>query len=129
MDRILKRHGRLAILRNYPTDDERNDALAEIVNNVLGAGLSNIYPSNRKKPIEIYFGKSRYQKLTFGFEYTQNWREFIGVLSTVSYMPDVDDPQFAELESEARNYFTHHSQDEYLIGHGETELLIGQPSW
>jgi len=127
MDRIVKQNGWLAILRNYPTDDERNDAFGEIVSNELGIGIATVYPRSRKKPMEYYFGNTDYQKLTFDFELRENWEEFIGVLSTVSYMLPEDDPLFVKIKSEARKLFSHHSQDGYLTVRGETELLIGQP--
>jgi hypothetical protein len=65
--------------------------------------------------------------MTFGFQFRQNWQEFIGVLSTVSYMPAEDDPLFVKIKSEAKKLFSHHSQDGYLTVRGETELLIGRP--
>jgi ubiquinone/menaquinone biosynthesis C-methylase UbiE len=128
MGRILKQNGWLAILRNYPTDDERNDALGKIASNELGVGFDTTYPSSRKKPMDFYFGNAGYQKLTFGFQFRQNWEEFIGVLSTVSYMPAEVDPHFVKIKSEAKKLFSHHSQDGYLTVHGETELLIGRPA-
>jgi hypothetical protein len=127
MERVLKRKGWPAILRNYPTDDERNDALGKIVIEELGVGFADVYPRRRKKAIEIYFGSAEFQKLTFGFQFRQNWQEFIGVLSTVSYMPAEDDPLFVKIKSEAKKLFSHHSQDGYLTVRGETELLIGRP--
>jgi len=128
MDRILKQNGWLAILRNYPTDDERNDALGEIVSNELTIGFFTPYPTSRKKPADFYFGNADFRKLTFGFQFRQNWDAFIGVLSTVSYMPAEDDPQFVKIKSEAKILFSRHSQDGTLTVHGETELLIGRPA-
>lgn len=128
MGRILKQDGRLAILRNYPTDDERNDALGRIVTKELGVKFANVDPRRRKKAITIYFGTAGFQKLTFGFQFRQNWQEFIGVLSTVSYMPAEEDPLFGKIKRKTRNFFDTHSHDGYLIVNGETELLIGQPA-
>lgn len=129
MIRILKPGGWLAILRNITSDDEREVALSKIVAEELGAGYSAVYPASRKKPVESYFGSGAYQMLTFDFQLRQDWPAFIGVMSTVSYMPPTTDPRFSRIESKVKEYFDHHSQDGYLAVHGETEVLIGQPAW
>lgn len=126
--RILKQNGSLAIMRNNVRADPRYDALDEMIKREVGPGYMATYPNLPKLPDEDYFAAGAYQKLTYDIHSHQDLDTFIGVLSTVSYMPAEDDPRFARIKEATRRFFDRYSQDGYLIVKGETELLIGQPA-
>jgi ubiquinone/menaquinone biosynthesis C-methylase UbiE len=127
MNRILKPDGCLAILRNNTTNDPLDGALDELILDVLGTGASAVYPQTRNRPFENYLGAD-YQKLTFDFQFRQKWPAFIGLLSTVSYMPAEEDPRFVKIKREAGKLFDRYSHNGYLPVRGETVLYIGRPA-
>ncbi len=127
MGRILKRDGWLAVLRNNGTDNHRYDLLREILANVLGEGYA-IYPASPREAINHYFTAGAYQRLTFDFQFRQSWPDFIGTLSSTSFMPDEADPNFEKIEYEVQKLFNRESHDGYLVVNGETELHIGRPA-
>ncbi len=128
MLRILKRGGWLALLRNYALDEEKGKALGSLMTEEYGADFTVVTERPKEKPIPFYFGNDRFQEITFPFRSRQNWEEFIGSLTTASFMPDEDHLLFRKLETKAREIFSQYSQDGYCVSKGETELIIGQPS-
>ncbi len=128
MLRILKRGGWLALLRNYVLDEEKGKALGSLMTEEYGADFTVVTERPKEKPIPFYFGNDRFQKITFPFRSRQNWEEFIGSLTTASFMPDEDHRLFSKLETKAREIFSRYSQDGYCVSEAETELIIGRPS-
>ena len=118
----------MALLRNYGTDKEQNKAIGNLMKEEYGIDFSAIEKRPEKKTPDFYFGNGHFEKSTFPFQFKQNWKEFIGALTTASYMPDEDHPLFDKFETEAKKIFSHYSEDGYLTVKGETELIIGQPS-
>lgn len=128
MNRILKRGGWLALLRNYGTHKEQNQALGSLMTEEYGVDFTRVNVQTQEKSPGFYFGHDNFRKMTFPFRFAQNWEEFIGALTTASYMPDEDHPLFRKLESNAREIFSKFSNEGYWMVEGETELIIGQPS-
>jgi ubiquinone/menaquinone biosynthesis C-methylase UbiE len=131
MLRILKSNGWLAILRNYGVG-ELNNAMGHLMTEEFGADFSNTKNKPKEMPMPFYFGGDHFQKQIYPFQFQQNWEEFIGALTSASFMPDEDHPLFGKLEAEARKVFSHYSNNGNLNGKvnvwGKTELLMGQPS-
>lgn len=126
--RILKRTGWLAILRNSSKNDELDEALEEIVKENLGGKPGSIYPTTRKKPVDHFFSGGLYQRKVFPFSFKHGWPEFIGVLSTVSYMPPPEDSRFIAIKKQARLLYDQFTSDGMLLVKGQTELLLGRPA-
>ena len=126
--RILKPGGWLAILRNYGTDDRLNKSLSSISTEENGV----IFPPIKNTPenigMDFYYGYENFQRIFFPFSFQQNWEEFIGSLTSASYMPDEESSLYKNLECSARNVFDKYSVDGRLTVEGETELYIGQPA-
>ena len=116
------------MLQNYGIDKEQNKAIGNLMKEKYGVDFSAIEKRPEKKPPNFYFGNDCFQKSTFPFQFKQSWEEFIGALTTASYMPDEDHPFFDKFETEAKKIFSQYSKDEHLTVKGETELIIGQPS-
>ena len=131
MRRILKDNGWLAILRNYGTD-ELNKSVSSLMTEEYGANFSTTIERPKEKPIQFYYGNDSFQKLIYPFQFQQNWEEFIGAMTSASFMPNENHPLFNKLESEAEKIFSQYSDNGKLNGklnvRGETELFIGQPS-
>jgi hypothetical protein len=81
----------------------------------------------RNKPISYYYGHNHFKRKIFSFWFQQSWEEFIGSITSASYMPDENHPLYAKLENAARNIFRKFSINGQLEVQGETELYIGQP--
>ena len=128
MLRVLKSGGWLALVRNYGMNKEKGEAIGSLMTEEYGADFTVVTDRPKEVPNQFYFGHDHFQKLTFPFRSSQNWEQFIGSLTTVSFMPDEDHPLFGKLEAKAREVFTHYSQDGHWLFEGETELIIGQPS-
>ena len=128
MMRILKPGGWLALLRNYGTNQEHNDTIGSLMKEEYGADFTSSNERPQEKPIHFYFGNNDFHKLTFSFQFKQNWEEFIGALTTASYMPDEEHPLFRKLKAKAKEVFSKFSKEGYWTVEGETELIIGQPS-
>jgi hypothetical protein len=129
MLRILKKAGWLVLLRNYGTNDgEKGEALGSLMTEEYGADFTVVTERPQEVPVRFYFGNDRFQKFTFPFRSFQNWEQFMGSITTASYMPDEDHLLFGKLEAKAREVFSEYSQDGYWISEGETELIVGQPS-
>ncbi len=129
MLRILRRGGWLALVRNYGIGPrEKAQALGSLMAEEYGANFSVVAERPKEVPNCFYFGNDRFQKLTFPFQSSQNWEQFIGSLTTTSYMPDEDHPLFDKLEAKARDVFSKYSQNGYWTSEGETELIIGHLS-
>ena len=126
--RILKKDGWLVLLRNYGTNKTQNEAIGCLMTEEYGADFSVGHQQGKVDPARFYFTKDGYQKLTFPFHFNQSWDEFIGALTTASFMPDEDHPLIKKLEAKAREIFSQHSQGGYWRVEGETEVLIGQPA-
>jgi ubiquinone/menaquinone biosynthesis C-methylase UbiE len=128
MMRILKEEGWLALLRNYGTNREHNEAVESLMTEEYGADFSVVNERPKEKPTCFYFGNHDFQRFVFPFAFYQGWEEFIGSLTTTSFMPDEDHPLFPKLEIEARKIFSQYSDHGIWKVEGETELIIGQPS-
>jgi SAM-dependent methyltransferase len=128
MLRILKKNGWLVILRNYGTDENRGKAIGRLMTEEYGADFSATIQRPTEKPVRYYYGNYDFQKMTFSFQFHQSWEEFIGAITSASYMSDEDNPLFKKLEREAKKIFSQYSNDGFLLVQGETELFIGQPS-
>jgi ubiquinone/menaquinone biosynthesis C-methylase UbiE len=128
MMRILKVHGWLVLIRNYGADNEANKAIQSLMTEEYGANFSVVTEQPKVKPSSFYFGNGDFQTFSFPFAFRQGWEEFIGTLTTVSFMPDEDHPIFPKLETEAKRIFSQYSSNGYWKVEGETELIIGRPS-
>jgi ubiquinone/menaquinone biosynthesis C-methylase UbiE len=128
MMRILKAGGWLGLIRNNGADTEPNKAVRSLMTEEFGADLSVVNERPEKKLHRFYFGNDDFQILVFPFTFQQGWEEFLGTLTTVSFMPDEDHPLFPKLESEARKIFSQYSDHGQWTVEGETELIIGRPS-
>ncbi len=126
--RILKKDGWLVLLRNYGMNKDKGEALGGLMTEEYGADFSVVTERPKEVPNRFYFGNDHFQKLTFPFQSSQSWEEFIGSLTTASFMPDKDHPLFGKLETKAREVFSKYSRDGCWLVEGETELIIGQPS-
>lgn len=93
-----------------------------------GTDFSTTIQRPKEKPVGYYYGNDDFQKIIFPFQFRQSWEEFIGALTSASYMPDEDNPLFGKFEREAMKIFSQYSHDGLLLVRGETELFIGQPS-
>lgn len=126
--RILKPGGWLAILRNYGTDDRLHKSISSISTEENGV----IFPPLKNTPknigMDFYYGYENIQQLFFPFSFQQNWEEFIGSLTSASYMPDEESPLYKNLVYSTRNVFDKYSVDGWLTVDGETELYMGQPA-
>ena len=125
--RILKPGGWLAILRNYPTRSDLNQAIDEISTLENGVDDSTAPKQPAKQPPEFFYAGGSFQKLSFPFSYEQSWEEFLGALISASFMPDEDHPLYPNLERAARGVFARFSSEGRLQGEGATELYIGRP--
>jgi len=128
MMRILKDKGWLVLLRNYGTNQEQNEAIRSLMTEEYGADYTVVNERPKEKPTRFYFGNDDFQRFVFPFQFHQNWDEFIGSLTTASFMPDENHPLFDKLEMKAGEIFSQFSSNEYLKVEGETELILGQPS-
>lgn len=128
MLRILKENGWLAIIKNYGTDENFGKAIGRLMTEEYGADFSATIQRPKEKPVKYYYGNSDFQKITFPFQFHQSCEEFIGALTSASFMPDEENPLFKKLEREAKKIFSQYRNDGFLIVRGETELFIGQPS-
>ena len=131
MMRILKEDGWLALIRNDVKDSEQNKAVRGLMKEEYGANMSiksAVNEWSKEKPFHFYFGHENFQTFVFPFAFEQGWEEFLGRLTTVSFMPDEDHPLFPRLEAEARKVFSQYSNHGFWQVEGETELIIGRPS-
>jgi SAM-dependent methyltransferase len=128
MLRILKNDGWLVLLRNYGINSEQGEAVGNLMTEEYGADFTVVEERPTEKPARFFFGNDDSQTLIFPFELQQNWEEFIGSLTTASFMPDEDHPLFPKLEAKARDVFSQYSQDGWLKVQGKTGLIIGQPA-
>jgi ubiquinone/menaquinone biosynthesis C-methylase UbiE len=131
MRRILKKDGWLAVLRNYGKG-ELDHATGQLMTEEYGADFSNKRNKPKETPVPFYFENGPFQKSIHPFQFQQSWEEFIGALTSASFMPNEDHPLFNKLEAEAGKIFSYYSDSGNLSGKvnvlGETELFIGQPS-
>jgi SAM-dependent methyltransferase len=128
MIRILKEDGWLVLVRNYGTNHEKYQAIKTLMTEEYGADFSVVTGRPGEKPSHFYFGNYDFQTFAFPFTFQQDWEEFIGTLTTTSFMPDEDHPLFPRLETEARKIFSQLSDHGYWMVEGETEVIIGRPS-
>jgi ubiquinone/menaquinone biosynthesis C-methylase UbiE len=126
--RILKGGGWLALLRNYGMNNEKDKAVGSLMTEEYGANFAGVTERPKEKPVHFYFGNDNFRKLTFPFSFHQGWEEFLGALTTASFMPNEEHPLFEKLEAKARQIFAKYSRDGYWLVEGETELILGQPS-
>lgn len=127
MLRILKAEGWLVLLRNHGSGQEKDKAIGSLMTEEYGADYAVINERPEEKPNRFYFGNDDFRTLTFPFAFSQSWEEFIGALTTASFMPDEDHPLFGKLETKVKEIFSQYSKDGHWIVDGETELIIGQP--
>ncbi len=128
MMRILKDNGWLVLVRNYGTNQEKYEAIKSLMKEEYGADFSVVTGRPKEKPYRFYFGNNDFKTFSFPFAFQQGWEEFLGTLTTTSFMPDEDHPLFPKLETEARKVFSQYSNHGYWMVEGETELIIGRPS-
>jgi SAM-dependent methyltransferase len=126
--RILKAGGWLALLRNYGTDRQQNEATAALMSPEYGANPALAGGQPQRQPPRFYFGHDHFERMAFPFQFRQNWEEFLGALTSASFMPDEGHPLFDRLAARAREVFDGYSQAGVWLVSGETELLIGQPA-
>jgi SAM-dependent methyltransferase len=127
MWRILKPKGWIVILRNYGTDQEKARAMQGLMTTEYGANLTIAHERPIEMPHRFYYGEADFTKLTFPFAFQQSWVEFLGALTTASFMPDEEHPLLGKLENKAQEIFSQYSQGGLWMVEGETELIIGQP--
>jgi ubiquinone/menaquinone biosynthesis C-methylase UbiE len=128
MMRILKGEGWLVLIRNYGANSEPNKAVRSLMTEEYDANFSVVTERPKEQPARFYFGNDDFKTIGFPFAFQQGWEEFIGTLTTVSFMPDEDHPLFPKLETEAKKIFSQYSNHGYWKVEGETELIIGRPS-
>jgi ubiquinone/menaquinone biosynthesis C-methylase UbiE len=131
MMRILKGDGWLALIRNDVIDSEQSKAVGRLMTEEYGANISiksAVTERAKEKPSNFYFGNDNFQTFVFPFSVQQSWEEFIGTLTTVSFMPDEDHLLFPRLETEAKKLFSRYKDHGYWKVEGETKLIIGRPS-
>jgi ubiquinone/menaquinone biosynthesis C-methylase UbiE len=128
MMRILKDRGWLVLLRNYGSNKEQNEVVRNLMTEEYGANFTAVTERPKEQPTCFYFGRGDFQRFIFPFQFSQNWEEFIGSLTTASFMPDEDHPLFDKLEKKAWELFSQYSHHGAWKVEGETELIIGQPS-
>jgi ubiquinone/menaquinone biosynthesis C-methylase UbiE len=129
MLRILKEDGWLVLLRNYGTNQAKGEAIGSLMTEEYGADFTVANEQRPKeKPVHFYFGNDGFHKFTFPFQFNQSCEEFVGALTTASFMPDEGHPLFDKLEAKARQIFSTHSKDGNWLVEGETELIVGQLS-
>jgi SAM-dependent methyltransferase len=126
--RILKPDGWLALVKNYGSSNEKNEAIGSLMAEEYGVNLAVVEERPQEKPGRFYFGNDRFRTFTFPFRFRQTWEEFMGALTTASFMPDEDHPLFGKLAARAREIFSQYGVDGYWLVEGETELLLGRPS-
>jgi len=126
--RILKNDGWMAILKNYSVNEELDKAMSSLLTEEYGADFSATLVKPKERPVQYYFGNHDFQKMTFPFQFQQNWEEFIGAILSTSFMPNEVHPLFRRLENEAKKIFSKYSDSGKLKVQGETELVIGQLS-
>jgi ubiquinone/menaquinone biosynthesis C-methylase UbiE len=125
--RILKPGGWLAILQNYGTNDRLNKSISSISTEENGVIIPSLTCTSKNIGVEFYYDNDDFQRMFFPFSFQQNWEEFIGSLTSASYMPDEENLLYKNLERAARKIFDKYSVDGQLTVDGETELFIGQP--
>lgn len=125
--RILKPQGWLAILRNYGTNKNLNESIDALSTEENGVDFSSSASLPEQKDMNFYFGHDHFHRKTFPFSFRQGWKEFIGSLTSASYMPDDDNPLYGNLENATRKVFDKFSVDGWLTVCGKTELHLGQP--
>ncbi len=128
MMRILTDGGWLVLVRNFNLDNEQERVIGSLMTEEYGADFTVVKEQPQNKPSCFYFGNGTFQNLTFPFQFNQSYEEFIGALTTASFMPDEDHPCFKKLETKAREVFSQYSKNGYMLVEGKTELIIGQPS-
>jgi SAM-dependent methyltransferase len=128
MMRVLKDNGWLALIRNVGADTEPNKAAGSLMTEEYGANLSIVTERPKERPPRFYFGNNDFQTFFFPFAFQQDWEEFLGTLSSVSFMPDEDHPFFPKFQIAAKKVFSQYSSHGYWTVEGQTELIIGRPS-
>lgn len=129
MQRILKPEGWLALVRNYGrSEGEMGEAIGSLMTEEYGANCAVVGERPKEKPGRFYFGNDHFRTFTFPFQFRQSWEEFMGSLTTASFMPDEDHPLFGKLAARAGEIFSQYGVDGAWLVEGETELLIGRPS-
>ena len=131
MQRILRANGWLVLLRNYATG-ELNNSVSRLMTEEYGANFLAETERPREKPAQFYFGHAGIEKRVYPFQIQQTWEEFIGAITSASFMPNENHPLFNKFEREAKKIFSQYSNNGRVNGSlvvsGKTELIIGQPS-
>jgi SAM-dependent methyltransferase len=128
MMRILKEEGWLVLVRNYGTNKEKYEAIRRLMTEEYGADLSVVTGRPKEKPSRFFFGNDDFKTFVYPFRFEQGWEEFLGTLTTTSFMPDEDHPLFPRLEADAKKLFSQFSEGGSWMVEGETEVIIGRPS-
>jgi SAM-dependent methyltransferase len=124
--RILKPSGWLAIVRNYGTDPELNQACDH---------LFSLWRTNEDENLDFsfenglpfYFNGVDFQRLVFPFSFRQPWLAFLGALTATTGMPDESTIDFPAFSKAAEEVFKKHSERGWMTVVGETEVHIGRP--
>ncbi len=125
--RILKPGGWLAILHNFTQESQpRQQAMDAFHTPEFGVNFS-VRPVGSGIEPEFYFGRGRFERLSFGFVSRQTWDEFLGALLSASYTPDPGQAPYPAYERAARAVFDRFSVDGVLETVCGTQLFLGQP--
>ena len=117
----------MALIRNVRTNSERNEAIGNLMTEKFGANFAILLERPKRKPYCFYYGNDNFQISTYPFRFNQTYEEFIGGLTTASFMPPDEHPLYDKLETKAKEVFDDYSIEGFMIVEGETELVIGQP--
>lgn len=124
--RILKPGGWLAVLRNYGTDRELDEAINAVLTQQDGVDRSPGARLPEGKPLSYFYGSEDFSRRTFPFTRQVTWEGFMGALASASYAPDEDSPRYGDLERAVREVFDRFSAEGLLTVRGATELYLGQ---
>jgi SAM-dependent methyltransferase len=124
--RITKPGGRLALLRNYGTDEALNRALAALMVAENGVDAEHAARRPESKPPRFYLSGDPRPAQTFPFVLDEPWEAFIGSLCSASFTPDETHRLYPRFEREAHAVFERFAVEGQLRVRGETELLVGR---
>ena len=119
--RILKSEGWLARFRNYGTNQELGEALAQVYPETTDTAI--LMPG-KGVPMSFYYGCEDFIRQTFPFSVEESWTEFFGALSSASFAPDEGHSEFGGFERAAKRVFERFSRDGLLKMDGATELSL-----
>lgn len=124
--RIIKPGGWLAVLWNYPTDQELLAASAELQTEANGwsAALDALRPA--QPPLSYYYGHDPCIDKNFPFSNELDWEHFMGSALTDARAPDEDDPRYSNLQACQRRIFERFSSNGRIRISGCTQLVLSR---